>query len=67
MSLTSELCITGYEKYDQPAYGGRDGLVGIATRYGIESQRVRNFPHPSRLTMGPTQPSIQRVSGVPWG
>jgi hypothetical protein len=39
---------------------GRDSAVGIATRYGmdgtgIELQRGRDFPHPSR---GPTQPRI---------
>jgi hypothetical protein len=48
----------------------RDSSVGIATRYGlegpgIETQRGRDFPHPSRT--GPTQPPIQRVPGLSRG
>jgi len=42
---------------------GRDGAVGIATRYGmdgpgIESRCGQDFPHPSRPALGPTQPPI---------
>jgi hypothetical protein len=45
---------------------GRDSAVGIATRYrldgpGIESRWGRDFPHPSRPALGPTQPPIQWV------
>ena len=48
---------------------GRDSSVGIATRYGldgpgIESRWGRDFPHPSRTTLGPTQPPIQWVLGL---
>jgi hypothetical protein len=46
--------------------GGRDILVGIATRYGqdgpgIESRWGRDCPHPSRPALGPTQPPLQWV------
>ena len=46
---------------------GWGNLVSIATRYGlegpgIESQWGRDFPHPSRPTLGSTQPPIQRVA-----
>ena len=42
-------------------WGGRDSLVCIATRYGldspwIESQLGQDFPHPSWPALGPTQP-----------
>jgi hypothetical protein len=48
---------------------GRDSSVGNATRYGlddpgIESGWGRDFPHPSRPALGPTQPPIKRVPGV---
>ena len=53
--------------------GGRDSVVGIATRYGldgpgIESRWGRDFSHTSRPALGPTQPPIQWVPGIfPWG
>ena len=48
---------------------GRDSSVGIATRYGLdglgtESRWGRDFPHPSRPALGPTQPPVQCVPGV---
>jgi hypothetical protein len=51
---------------------GLDSSVGIATRYGldgpgIESRWGRDFPHPSRPVLEPTQPPIQRVPGKDLG
>ena len=47
----------------------RDSSVGIVTRYGldgsgIESRWGRDFPHPSRPTLGPIQPPVQWVPGL---
>ena len=45
---------------------GRDSAVGIATRYGLDGRGIeswwwRDFPHPSRPALGPTQPPVQWV------
>ena len=44
------------------------GSVGITTRYGLEGPEIesrwgRDFPHPSRPTSNPTQPSVRLLSG----
>jgi len=46
--------------------------VGIATRYRLDSSGIKSrwgldFPHPSRPTLGPTQPPIQLVPGLSRG
>jgi len=48
---------------------GRDIVKGNATRYrldgsGIESYGKRDFPHPCRPALGPTQPPLQRESDL---
>ena len=47
----------------------RVGSVGIPTRYGLDGPRIeshwrRDFPHPCRPALGPTQPPIQLVPAL---
>jgi len=46
------------------SFVGQDSVVFIVTRYGLEGPEIesrwgRDFPHLSRLALGPTQPSVQ--------
>jgi hypothetical protein len=48
---------------------GRDSVDATAIRYGldgleIESRWGKDFPHPPRPALGPTQPPIQWVPGL---
>ena len=54
------------------AFVDQDSSVVIATRYGldgpgIESQWGRDFRHPTRPTLGPTQPPVHWVPVIPGG
>jgi hypothetical protein len=45
------------------AQGGSGSSVGIATGYGLDGPGIecrlgRDFPHLSRLVLGPTQPPV---------
>jgi hypothetical protein len=53
-------------------YHSRDSLVGVATRYELDSPRIesrwgRDFLHPSSRAPGPTQPPIQWVPSLSRG
>jgi len=50
---------------------GRDSVIGIATRHGLDGPKIesrgggggRNFLHPSRPVLGTTQPTFQEIQG----
>jgi hypothetical protein len=51
---------------------GRNSSVGIATRYGMDGPVIetwwgRDFPHPSRPTLGPTHPPTKWVPALSQG
>jgi hypothetical protein len=68
MAIQTALCPDPGGKHLLPVPTGQDSSVGIVIRYGldgpgIESLWGRDFPHPSRPALGPTQPTIQWVPG----
>jgi len=51
---------------------GQDRTVNIATCYGLDGPGIepwwrQDFPHPFRLPLRPTQPSVQWVLGLSRG
>ena len=45
-------------------------VIGIATRYGLDGPGIKSrwgkdFPHPSRTALGPTQLSVYRTPSLP--
>jgi hypothetical protein len=66
--LRPEICVTA-EAFNRM---GRNSSVSKVTRYGLdgpgfESRWGRDFPHPSRKTLEPTQPPIHWVLGLSRG
>jgi len=64
--------VTAWYEMNFYLFIGQESSVGTATRYGlyglgIESLWGRDFPHPSKPALRPTQPPIQRVPGLSWG
>jgi hypothetical protein len=56
-------------KNQLPLLLGRDNVVGIATRYGLDGPGIerrwgRDFEHPSRPALGPIQLPVNRVQGL---
>ena len=69
ISLKVAQLLQTYNEETVPKTGGRYSSVGIATRYrldgpGMEPRWGRDFPYPSRPTLGPTQPPGDKEAGA---
>ena len=58
-----------YHHHQYHHHGDRDGVVGVATRYGLGGLRIKSrwrqgVPYPSTPVLGPTQPPIKWVPGL---
>jgi hypothetical protein len=62
----NDVCSVDDDDDNNNSNNGRDSVVSIATRYGLDGPGIecrwgRDFPHPSTPTVGLTQPPTQWV------
>ena len=69
--IETEHCNLLFQQYT--VYSGLGGSVGTATGYGLDGLGIksrwggRDFPHLSRMVLGPTQRPVQWVLGLSRG
>ena len=69
LSLCGYISVSCDWRYAELHLWGRYSAVSRATSYGLEGPGIeswwgRDFPHPSRPVLGPTEPPIQWVLGL---